>query len=107
MTNMKATILMKDGKTVIITSDKGRYNKQTYDSFFEENVKATDSETIILSENLDLIASKDIANIYNDVTIINDEKGSLKADKINYNFTTEFYKVSMYSNKKVEIKIYE
>ena len=107
MTNMKATILMKDGKTVIITSDKGRYNKQTYDSFFEENVKATDNETIILSENLDLIASKDIAIIYNDVTITNDEKGSLKADKIDYNFITEFYKVSMFKNKNVKIKIYE
>ena len=107
MTNMKAIILMKDGKTVIITSDKGRYNKQTYDSFFEENVKATDNETIILSENLDLIASKDIAIIYNDVTITNDEKGSLKADKIDYNFITEFYKVSMFSNKNVKIKIYE
>ena len=107
MTNMKATILMKDGKTVIITSNKGRYNKQTYDSFFEENVKATDNETIILSENLDLIASKDIAIIYNDVTITNDEKGSLKADKIDYNFITEFYKVSMFKNKNVKIKIYE
>ena len=107
MTNMKAIILMKDGKTVIITSDKGRYNKQTYDSFFEENVKATDSETIILSENLDLIASEDIAIIYNNVTITNNEKGSLKADKIDYNFTTEFYKVSMYNNKNVKIKIYE
>ena len=107
MTNMKAIILMKNGKTVIITSDKGRYNKQTYDSFFEENVKATDSETIILSENLDLIASKDIAIIYNDVTITNDEKGSLKADKIDYNFITEFYKVSMFNNKNVKIKIYE
>ena len=107
MTNMKAIILMKDGKTVIITSNKGRYNKQTYDSFFEENVKATDNETIILSENLDLIASKDIAIIYNDVTITNDEKGSLKADKIDYNFITEFYKVSMFNNKNVKIKIYE
>ena len=107
MTNMKAIILMKGGKTVIITSNKGRYNKQTYDSFFEENVKATDSETIILSENLDLIASKDIAIIYNDVTITNDEKGSLKADKIDYNFITEFYKVSMFNNKNVKIKIYE
>ena len=107
MTNMKAIILMKDGKTVIITSDKGRYNKQTYDSFFEENVKATDSKTTILSDNLDLIASEDKAIIYNDVTITNNEKGSLKADKIDYNFTTEFYKVSMYNNKNVKIKIYE
>jgi hypothetical protein len=107
MTNMKAIILMNNGKTVIITSDKGRYNKQTYDSFFEENVKATDSETTILSDNLDLIASEDKAIIYNDVTITNNEKGSLKADKIDYNFTTEFYKVSMYNNKNVKIKIYE
>ena len=107
MTNMKAIILMKDGKTVMITSDKGRYNKQTYDSFFEENVKATDSKTTILSDNLDLIASEDKAIIYNDVTITNNEKGSLKADKIDYNFTTEFYKVSMYNNKNVKIKIYE
>ena len=107
MTNMKAIILMNNGKTVIITSDKGRYNKQTYDSFFEENVKATDSKTTILSDNLDLIASEDKAIIYNDVTITNNEKGSLKADKIDYNFTTEFYKVSMYNNKNVKIKIYE
>ena len=105
MTNMKAIILMKNNKKIIIRSDRGRYNKQTYDSYFEDNVRATDGDTIILSENLDLIASEDIAIIYNDVTITNDEKGSLKADKIAYNFETEFYKVEMYNNKNVTIKL--
>ena len=63
MTNMKVTMDMSDGRTVIITGDKGTYNKKTYDCFFEDNVKATDGETVIRSENLDLFASKDIVSI--------------------------------------------
>ena len=59
------------------------------------------------NENLDLIASKDMAFIYNNVTITNEKEGSLRADKIDYNFITEFYKVSMFNNKNVKIKIYE
>ena len=34
MTNMKITIKMNDGRTVIITGDSGKYNKVTYDCFF-------------------------------------------------------------------------
>ena len=104
MDKMKVTMLLNDGRVVIITSDKGSYNKITYDCIFENNVKVADSETIIFSENLDLLASEDSAIIYNDVFITND-KGSLAADKIDYNFETKFYKVSMYNNKKVKVKI--
>ena len=89
-TDMKITINMIDGRAVIITGDKGTYNKKTYDCFFENNVKATDGETIIQSENLDLFASKDIASIYNNVNLIN-ENGSLKADKVDYDFKTNYY----------------
>ena len=38
-------------------SDKGKYNKVTYDCFFEKNVKATEGETEIFAENLDLLAT--------------------------------------------------
>ena len=38
MTNIKVTISMNDGRAVIITGDKGTYNKETYDCFFENNV---------------------------------------------------------------------
>ena len=37
MDNMKVTIRMDDGRIVIITGDKGIYNKSTYDCFFEGN----------------------------------------------------------------------
>lgn len=104
MDKMKVTLHMKDGRIVIITSDKGTYNKVTTDCIFFNNVKVADGETVIFSENLDLLASEDSASIYNDVFITND-KDSLIADKIDYNFETKFYKVSMYDNKKVKVKV--
>ena len=104
MTGMHVTLDMNDGRTIIITSDNGRYNKVTYDCFFENNVKAVDGETTVLSENLDLITTEDFATAYNDVFLSND-KDSLQADKIHYNFETKSYRVSMFNDKKVKIKL--
>ena len=104
MTNMSVTLDMDDGRVVIITSDKGKYNKVTYDCFFENNVKAIDGETTVLAENLDLSATEDSAAVYNNVFLTND-KGSLRADKVYYDFETKYYKISMFSDKKVKIKL--
>ena len=104
MTEMHVALDMNDGRTIIITSDNGRYNKVTYDCFFENNVKAVDGETTVLSENLDLITTEDFATAYNHVFLTND-KGSLRADKVYYDFETKHYQVSMFSDKKVKIKL--
>ena len=101
---MRVTLLLDDEKIIIITSDKGSYNKITYDCFFEENVKATDGETSILADNLDLLASEDSATVYNNVVLTND-RGSLRADKVDYDFETKYYHVYMFDNKKVKIKV--
>ena len=104
MTNMHVTLDMDDGGVIIITSDKGRYNKATYDCFFENNVKAIDGKTTVLAENLDLLATEDSATVYNNVFLTND-KGSLRADKVYYDFETKHYQVSMFSDDKVKIKL--
>ena len=104
MTNMHVTLHMDDGRVIIITSDKGSYNKVTYDCFFENNVKAIDGETTVLAENLDLLATEDSATVYNNVFLTND-KGSLRADKVYYDFETEYYHVSMFNDEKVKIKL--
>ena len=104
MTNMHVTLDMDDGRVVIITSDKGKYNKVTYDCLFENNVKAIDGETTVLAENLDLLATEDSATVYNNVFLTNDE-GSLRADKVHYDFETKYYQISMFSDKKVKIKL--
>ena len=103
MTNMQVALYINDKSTVVITSDKGSYNKITYDCFFEDNVKATDDKTIILSKNLDLLATKDSAVAYNNVYLTNDN-GFLRADKVDYNFETKYYNISMFGDKKVKAK---
>ena len=105
MNNMKVTMYMKDGRIVIITSDQGKYDKLNHDCFFEYNVKATDGETIILAENLDLLATNETASVYNNV-ILTGKRGSLWADQVDYDFNNEMYQVSMFNNKgKVKIKL--
>jgi len=104
MTNIKITIEMNDGRTVIILGDNGKYNKATYDCYLENNVIASDGETEILSDNLNLLSSKDSASIYNNV-VVNNKNGQLKADKVDYNFESKYYKVSMFKDERVKIKL--
>ena len=104
MTNMHVTLHMDDGRVIIITSDKGIYNKVSYDCFFENNVKAIDGETTVLAENLDLLATEDSATVYNNVFLTNDT-GFLRADKVYYDFETKYYQISMFSDAKVKIKL--
>ena len=104
MTNMHVILYLDNGRIVNILSNKGRYNKVTYDCFFENNVRATDEETKIFSDNLDLLATEDSVKIYNNV-IVNYPEASLRADKIDYDFVTKYFKVSMFDDKAVKIKV--
>ena len=104
MNEMHVILYLNDGRIVNITSTKGRYNKETYDCFFENNVKATDGETEIFSDNLDLLAAENSVKIYNNVNL-NDITGSLKADKIDYDFETKYFRVSMFGDKTIKMKV--
>ena len=106
MTNMHVSLYMDNGRNVIITSDYGRYDKVSYNCFFENNVKAIDGTTTVFAENIDLLATEDSATVYNNVFLTNDE-GSLRADKIYYDFETKTYQVSMFNDEKVKIKLIE
>jgi len=104
MDTMHVVMYLGDGRIVNITSDKGRYNKKTYDCFFEQNVKAADESTIIFAENLDLLATENSVKIYNSV-FLDYATGNLQADKIDYNFETKYFKVSMFDDKAVKMKV--
>lgn len=104
MTNMHVVLYLKGNRIVNIKSNKGKYNKATNDCFFEENVRATDGETKIFAENLDLIATENFVKVYNEVKLNNPE-GSLVADKVDYDFETKYFKVSMFGDKSVKMKV--
>tara|TARA_B110000438_G_C15697381_1_gene599539 strand:+ start:262 stop:870 length:609 start_codon:yes stop_codon:yes gene_type:complete len=105
MNNMNLLLYLNDGRVVNIFGTNGVYNKKTYDCFFENDVKASDGEIIIKAENLDLLSSEKFAKIYNNVVLTN-KMSELKADKIDYNFETKYYKVSMINNNDhVKVKL--
>ena len=104
MDTMRVILYLPDERIVNITSDKGRYNKKTYDCFFEQNVKATDESTIISAENLDLLSTENSVEIYNSV-FLDYATGNLQADKIDYNFETKYFKVSMFDDKSIKMKV--
>ena len=104
MNSMHVILYLSDERIVNITSDQGRYNKVTYDCFFEKNVKATDESTIILADNLDLLANKNYIEVYNNV-ILDHTAGYVEADKINYDLETKHFKVSMFDEKSIRMKI--
>ena len=104
MTNMHVILYLSDGRIVNIMSDKGKYDKVTYDCFFEQNVRATDGEIKIFAKNLDLLATKNFVDIYNEVYLIY-PTASLRADKIDYDFETKYFKVSMFDDNAVKMKV--
>ena len=104
MTTMHVMLYLNDGRIVNITSNKGSYNKRTYDCFFEDEVKATDGKTNIFADNLDLLANKNSVNIYNNVRL-NDPTASFQADKVDYDFETKHFKVSMFDDNAVSMKV--
>jgi LPS export ABC transporter protein LptC len=104
MENMHVILYLSGNRIVEITSLKGRYNKENYNCFFDQDVYATDGETVITSNNLDLLATKNIMKIYNNVNLDN-PTSSLQADKIDYNFKTKYFKVSMFDDKEIEMQV--
>ena len=104
MNNMHVILYLSDKRIVNITSDKGRYNKVTHDCFFEENVEATEGETKIFANNLDLLATENFATAYNNVKL-NNSMGSLIADKLEYDFEKKYFNVSNFDKESIKMKI--
>ena len=104
MKNVKVTIEMNDNRTIVIYADNGTYIKSTYDIYLRNSINASDGETEILSDNLNLLSTEDSASIYNNV-VVNNKNGQLKADKVDYNFESKYYKVSMFKDERIKIKL--
>jgi len=106
MTNMHVILHLDNGTVLNIVSNKGTFNKVTYDCFFVDKVKATDGETEILAKNLDLLATKNSIEIYNNV-VVNYSTGAFEADKVKYDFETKSLKASMYNDQAIKMKIFK
>ena len=104
LTNVKATIKLKNSSDITISSNYGKYNIENYDTIFSKNVLIKYIDNNIKGEYLDFSLNKNMMIISREVTYTNTEN-FLKADVIEMNLKTKDIKIFMYEKeKKINIK---
>ena len=97
-------IRLKNLRTIHIQSDKAVFNKIYNDCEFFGNVKITEQDNVITSDNLDFFNSKNFLQAYNNVEY-SGMKGALIADKVDVDLLKNEANIFMFKkNDKVKAK---
>ena len=97
-------IRLKNLRTIHIQSDKAIFNKISNDCKFFGNVKITEQDNVITSDNLDFYNSKNFLEAYNNVEY-SSMKGALIADKVEVDLLKNEANIFMFKkNDKVKVK---
>ena len=97
-------IRLRNLRTIHIQSDKAVFNKISNDCEFFGNVKITEQDNVITSDNLDFYNSKNFLQAYNNVEY-NGLKGALIADKVDVDLLKNEANIFMFKkNDKVKAK---
>ena len=103
MSNVFATIRMKDTAPIIIKSDYAIYNKVDHTTNFNENVLISYQSHKATGNNLDLSFENNMAIMSNDIVYTN-MNTVLNADRLEIDLITKNSKIFM-NNKNEKIKI--
>ena len=103
MTDVEATIYLKNSAAIYIVSKYANYNKLSHETNFFENVEVTHLIHKATSENLDISFSNNTALMYNNI-IYNKPGTQLTADRLEIDLITKNSKIFM-DNKSEKIKI--
>jgi len=97
-------IRLRNLRTIHIQSDKAVFNKISNDCEFFGNVKITEQDNVITSDNLDFYNSKNFLQAYNNVEY-SGIKGALIADKVEVDLLKNEADIFMFKkNDKVKVK---
>ena len=97
-------IRLRNLRTIHIQSDKAVFNKISNDCEFFGNVKITEQDNVITSDNLDFYNSKNFLQAYNNVEY-SGMKGALIADKVDVDLLKNEANIFMFKkNDKVKLK---
>jgi len=97
-------IRLRNLRTIHIQSDKAVFNKISNDCEFFGNVKITEQDNVITSDNLDFHNSKNFLQAYNNVEY-SGMKGALIADKVDVDLLKNEANIFMFKkNDKVKVK---
>ena len=88
-------IRLRNLRTIHIQSDKAVFNKISNDCEFFGNVKITEQDNVITSDNLDFYNSKNFLQAYNNVEY-SGMKGTLIADKVDLDMLNNEVNIFMF-----------
>ena len=102
--DVSVVIRLKNLRTIYIQSDKAVFNKISNDCEFFGNVKITEQDNVITSDNLDFYNPKNFLQAYNNVKY-SGMKGALIADKVDVDLLKNEANIFMFKkNDKVKVK---
>ena len=102
---VKCWFYFKDNKIMIITSNRGTFNKITNDMTFVDSVKMDYDNSLLTGNNLDVLITENAVIMYDNV-LFYDEEATLAADKIYFDVIKETIKISMNTNdEKIKMKL--
>tara|TARA_B100000424_G_C22917236_1_gene488031 strand:- start:386 stop:970 length:585 start_codon:yes stop_codon:yes gene_type:complete len=104
MYKMLGYFYFKDGSVLRIQSDRGRYNNETQDTEFKDNIIAEHRDNVLYSDNIDYLNSKGLLKIYGNIRG-NTDKGQILADTLNYDLKKETLSISMFDNDLIDVKV--
>ena len=100
---VKAIFKDKEGSILVITSDEAKFNNNTYNTYFEKNVKITYQDNSIQSEKLLLNFEENVVTISDNI-IYEGIQGFMKTDNIKIDLISKSIEVFM-NNKKDKVEI--
>ena len=107
LTNVEATIRLKNSEKINITSNYGKYNSKNFDTIFSKNVIIKYLNNNITGEYLDFSLERNFMVVSRNVVYKSDDN-ILKADVLEMNVKTKDSKIFMYEkNQKVNIQSVE
>ena len=103
LTDVYATVILKNSNVITISSSYGKYNSNNLDTIFSKNVIINYLDNKITGEYLDFSPRRNSMIVSKNIVYTN-LKNILKADVIEIDLKTKDTKIYMYENKK-KVKI--
>ena len=94
MTRVNAKIKMVSSSSILVLADFAKYNSQTFETIFSENVILNYEDHKINSDNLNLSFEKNLATIYDNIVYTN-LNNIILADKLEFDMLTKNSKIFM------------
>tara|TARA_B100001093_G_scaffold520157_1_gene613233 strand:+ start:1618 stop:2238 length:621 start_codon:yes stop_codon:yes gene_type:complete len=104
MKGVNAVFYFKDDTILYVSSNKGVYNNKTLDMKFENNVNAKYQASELFAERAEYSNSESFLSIYEKVRI-NDIKGNLVADKLQFDITKEELNITSFNDGKINANV--